>query len=84
MVWPVSQARAKRSAPSSPRGGEAGVGSPGEGSGRAAAAFAEIGADDVVFHEPYQDRRGRDGGQQRYRAFRDAFRDVAITLHEVA
>jgi steroid delta-isomerase-like uncharacterized protein len=47
------------------------------------AAFAEIWADDVVFHEPHQVLRGREAGRKRYRAFRDAFGEVALTLHEV-
>jgi steroid delta-isomerase-like uncharacterized protein len=43
----------------------------------------EIWAEDIVFREPHQVLRGRDAARARFRAFRDAFPDVAATLHEV-
>jgi steroid delta-isomerase-like uncharacterized protein len=47
------------------------------------AAAEAIWADDVVFREPQQVLRGRAAGAARFRAFRDAFPDIAATLHEV-
>ena len=47
------------------------------------AAAEAIWADDIVFREPQQVIQGREAGKARYRAFRDAFPDIAATLHEV-
>jgi len=47
------------------------------------AAAEAIWADDIVFREPQQVIRGREAGKARFRAFRDAFPDIAATLHEV-
>jgi steroid delta-isomerase-like uncharacterized protein len=47
------------------------------------AAAEAIWADDIVFREPQQMIRGREAGKARFRAFRDAFPDIAATLHEV-
>ena len=42
-----------------------------------------IWAEDIVFKEPQQVIRGRDATKARFSAFRDAFPDIAATLHEV-
>jgi steroid delta-isomerase-like uncharacterized protein len=47
------------------------------------AAAEAIWADDIVFREPQQVLRGREAAKARYRAFREAFPDIAATLHEV-
>jgi steroid delta-isomerase-like uncharacterized protein len=47
------------------------------------AAAEAIWADDIVFREPQQVVRGREAGKVRFRAFREAFPDIAATLHEV-
>jgi steroid delta-isomerase-like uncharacterized protein len=46
------------------------------------AAAEAIWADDIVFREPQQVIQGREAGKARFRAFRDAFPDIAATLHE--
>ena len=47
------------------------------------AAGDAIWAEDIVFHEPQQVLHGRDATRARFRAFREAFPDIAATLHEV-
>jgi steroid delta-isomerase-like uncharacterized protein len=42
-----------------------------------------IWAEDLVFREPQQVIRGRDGMKARFQAFRAAFRDAAVTLDDV-
>ena len=42
-----------------------------------------IWAEDIVFHEPHQLHRGRDAMRAGFHAYREAFPDVAATLHEV-
>jgi steroid delta-isomerase-like uncharacterized protein len=42
-----------------------------------------IWAEDLEFREPQQVLRGREAGKRRYRAFREAFPDIAARLHEV-
>jgi steroid delta-isomerase-like uncharacterized protein len=42
-----------------------------------------IWAEDIVFREPHHVIRGRDAARARFRAFREAFPDIAATLHEV-
>jgi steroid delta-isomerase-like uncharacterized protein len=41
-----------------------------------------IWAADIVFREPQQVIQGRDAAKARFRAFRDAFPDIAATVHE--
>ena len=47
------------------------------------AAAEAIWAEDIVFREPQQVIRGREAGKARFRALREAFPDIAATLHEV-
>jgi len=47
------------------------------------AAGGAIWAEDIIFREPHQVLRGREATRARFRAFRDAFPDIAATLHEI-
>jgi steroid delta-isomerase-like uncharacterized protein len=47
------------------------------------AAFEAVWADNVQFREPQQVSHGREAGNKRYHAFREAFPDIEATLHDV-
>jgi steroid delta-isomerase-like uncharacterized protein len=42
-----------------------------------------IWAEDIILYEPHQVIRGPDGMKARFRAFREAFRDAAVTVDDV-